>query len=147
MTEAWALRLLTHVIARQDRRSAGRRCQYCGVAVFERRQARVGHRPDGASVDHVLPQNAGGTDVIDNLKLSCGWCNQGRAITGDCIGALACAKAVVGRAPYPRLSAWWRSAVGFSRQRELDTFNRRQERTGAMFIAGDALRCDEEAAP
>lgn len=127
--------LLNRVIARQQSRDAGRRCQYCRIDVTPTTQAERFH----ATVDHIVPQSHGGRDFLENLKLACGTCNKDRAITEHCIGAMACAVAVVGRDP-ARVSEWWRSTVSGSRQREIDRYS-------GMLRATKALRTDSEAAP
>ena len=73
--------------------------------------------PNAATRDHILPQKRGGTDDAWNIKLACQWCNEARAITGDCIGALACAKSVMGYASIRDIHRWWRVAQAYSLSR------------------------------
>jgi 5-methylcytosine-specific restriction endonuclease McrA len=50
-------------------------CQYCGKDGL----ASLENWHD-STVDHFIPQKLGGTDQLNNLKTSCGYCN---AIKGD----------------------------------------------------------------
>ena len=52
---------------REVARCAKWRCEYCHAAESQTGQACV--------VDHVVPTSRGGTNELDNLCLSCGWCN------------------------------------------------------------------------
>ncbi len=47
------------------------RCCYCGV----RMEGAPGVWPDGPTFEHVVPRSRGGTNLIDNLAVSCVQCN------------------------------------------------------------------------
>lgn len=47
-------------------------CHYCGIQLVD---SVSGYNPNGASLDHVVPQDEGGSDDISNLKLACRQCN------------------------------------------------------------------------
>lgn len=47
-------------------------CHYCGVQL---ENSIAGYNPRGASLDHVVPQDKGGSDDLSNLKLACRQCN------------------------------------------------------------------------
>ena len=54
---------LRHAVARR----AKGRCEYCRASESQTGQEGV--------VDHVTPKSQGGANELDNLCLSCGWCN------------------------------------------------------------------------
>lgn len=45
-------------------------CAYCGCSLLE--EARAGRNPQ---FDHIKPKSKGGKDDMENLNLSCNWCN------------------------------------------------------------------------
>jgi hypothetical protein len=49
-----------------------------------------------ATIDHILPTSLKGRDARENIKVSCAWCNEGRASVGHCIVALVCLESIVG---------------------------------------------------
>lgn len=49
----------------------GQKCHYCNCDLVPSEL----YRPDGLSVDHVVPQALGGTNRLDNLVLACRRCN------------------------------------------------------------------------
>ena len=54
-------------LRRMVTRRAKGRCEYCRASEAQTGQECV--------VDHVIPTSQGGTNELDNLCLSCGWCN------------------------------------------------------------------------
>ena len=54
-------------LRRMVARRAKGRCEYCRASEAQTGQECV--------VDHVIPTSQGGTNELDNLCLSCGWCN------------------------------------------------------------------------
>lgn len=46
----------------------GEGCFYCRCPLTE----------DDATFDHFIPKSAGGTDALENLRVSCGPCNHGK---------------------------------------------------------------------
>lgn len=67
-------------------------CPHCGFQMSKDRSA-----TNGATLDHILPQAANGSHHRSNLRVVCKLCNQTRAATGHCIGAMACVRAVLER--------------------------------------------------
>lgn len=67
-------------------------CPHCGFQMSKDRSA-----TNGATIDHILPQAANGSHHRSNLRVICKLCNQTRAATGHCIGAMACVRAVLER--------------------------------------------------
>lgn len=53
----------------------GYNCHYCGCVL---ENSIAGYNPKGASIDHVIAQDNGGSDNLDNLVLSCRKCNQNK---------------------------------------------------------------------
>lgn len=47
-------------------------CHYCGIPLVE---SVSGYNPNGASLDHVVAVDNGGTDDLSNLLLACRQCN------------------------------------------------------------------------
>jgi 5-methylcytosine-specific restriction endonuclease McrA len=66
------------------------RCQWCGRNVFPR----AGRF--SPTIDHIVPVSQGGKNIRENAKVSCIWCNEGRAAVGHCIVTLTCINAIVG---------------------------------------------------
>lgn len=51
-------------------------CQYCGIKVYDKKlKKQKSFYSDMATVDHIIPQNKGGTNAYTNLKTSCARCN------------------------------------------------------------------------
>ena len=53
--------------------SQGHRCCYCGIALIE-----VPKQHNSATLEHVIPEAAGGWDGKINLVVACRFCNEGR---------------------------------------------------------------------
>lgn len=51
------------------------RCAYCGVVLAWMARDDYGRNPRRFTIDHVLPIELGGENVIDNCVASCRWCN------------------------------------------------------------------------
>ena len=86
-------------------------CEYCDVTVFRFPPADVPMLR--STIDHILPQSRKGSSESYNLKMSCLWCNNGKNAFGECIAALRCAEAIVGRENtyrgFRRITRWWRN--------------------------------------
>lgn len=65
-----------HQIAERD----GKRCHLCGRKVDMRLS---GMRPDGPSIDHLIPLSAGGGDTPENVALAHRQCNVDRNVGGE----------------------------------------------------------------
>ena len=71
-------------------------CPQCGINM-KRGSRNPGKCTRIASFDHILPKARGGGDDRSNLRVCCRLCNQALSMVGDCAGALACIRAVIGR--------------------------------------------------
>lgn len=49
-------------------------CPTCGTFLDYDR----GRQPNSAEPDHIIPHSLGGTDSLDNVIVTCRWCNQSR---------------------------------------------------------------------
>lgn len=56
----------------------GESCRWCGAALDVTIRGLRAPSPPRATIDHVVPRSAGGTNGLDNLALSCEPCNQER---------------------------------------------------------------------
>ncbi len=56
------------------------KCQLCGITVI-RVNNRGAYRPDGATVDHIIPLSRGGTHTMDNVQAACWACNTSKGDT------------------------------------------------------------------
>lgn len=68
-------------------------CQWCGIALTKPGDMSKQTR---ATMDHIVEKRNDGKSTLENMKLSCERCNNGRDAMGGCIGALAAYSAVVG---------------------------------------------------
>ena len=82
---------------RERRGRDGMLCPYCGFAMERNKGGSTAGKTLMATLDHILPQVAGGSDHPENLRIVCQLCNGSRGATGHCVGALACVRAVLGR--------------------------------------------------
>jgi hypothetical protein len=59
--------------------------------------------------DHIIPRAGGGSDHPENIRVVCALCNQARGVTGHCVGALVCVRAVLDqpRATVSRTASLW----------------------------------------
>ena len=62
-------RRLVQILTERD----GFNCHYCGEPLCENDPQEF--TPNGASIDHIIAQDNGGTDDLDNLVLACRRCN------------------------------------------------------------------------
>jgi hypothetical protein len=81
----------------RDRRSYNRMCPHCGFEMTPTKSGETVATSLTETFDHILPLAANGSDHPENLRLICFLCNQSRAASGHCVGALACVRAVLGR--------------------------------------------------
>lgn len=95
-----------------NRRPKPSHCPQCGAAAFDRPP--VGgeaYRPDLLTVDHILPRHAGGSNRTENLRWLCVRCNRSLIWAGNCVGALACARAAIGtEASVSEVMRWFSGA-------------------------------------
>ena len=70
--------LTRRLLVRRD----GRKCQLCGKELFfgdaaftRKRMVEAGDSP---TIDHIIPLSEGGSDGLDNLRLTCPPCNHHR---------------------------------------------------------------------
>ncbi len=86
----------------------GQPCPHCGIGMWWPNGA-IKVRTDmaEATLDHIVPRRSGGGHAVQNLRIVCRLCNASRAITGDCVGALACVRAVIGRQNLRRVARAW----------------------------------------
>ena len=76
--------LFAAVVARD-----GMICQWCGCVVQPVPSYwRGGLRPDHATLDHVTPRSAGGSNVVDNLVMCCHKCNTSRSRQSGSLGPI-----------------------------------------------------------
>lgn len=54
---------------------AGGLCEYCGVRTLPGAED---HHPRKATIDHLVPKSAGGSNELPNLVLACRACNQAK---------------------------------------------------------------------
>lgn len=71
-------------VRRRKFREQGGRCHYCGRGMTLKWRKRQTPPPNGATIDHVKPRCAGGTDDESNLVVCCAACNaaKGRVDSG-----------------------------------------------------------------
>lgn len=72
-------------------------CPHCGFPMAPPARRGGPQTTLDASLDHIVPLCAGGSNNPENLRVVCKLCNQSRAVAGHCVGALACVRAVLGR--------------------------------------------------
>src|SRR5580765_8478149 len=82
-------------IEQEVRSRSGHRCEYCRLREEFSRLAFV--------VDHITARQHGGDDGLDNLALSCGFCNRHK---GPNIAGIDPQTAVMSRLFHPRLDRW-----------------------------------------
>lgn len=71
-------------------------CGWCKKPLLHKKK-NTGTEWNSATLDHIIQKSDGGPDMRFNFKVSCLRCNNGREIFGGCIGAFACASAIVGK--------------------------------------------------
>ena len=84
-------------------------CCWCGCELIlpERPKNKSRLKSNSATVEHLLLRHRGGKSSIEyysghqgdlcNVKLACNKCNNLRQVANECIGAMHCAYAVVGK--------------------------------------------------
>lgn len=72
-------------------------CPHCGFAMVPAARKAGPQTTLDASLDHIIPRAARGSHNPENLRVVCKLCNQSRAVTEHCVGALACVRAVLER--------------------------------------------------
>lgn len=92
------------------------RCRACGIALV-RSRGRLHDRV--RTVDHILARRNGGSDAPENLRIVCRGCNETLAELGQCLGALAAMRAVIGRRPVAECIRWWRQQGEISHRMKL----------------------------
>ena len=82
----------------------GHRCCYCGIPLID-----APRQQNSATLEHVIPEAAGGWDGDINLVVACKFCNEGR---GTMLAA-SCFDLVVklGREEANRLGLRWRKRI------------------------------------
>jgi hypothetical protein len=78
------------------RRRAGNRCEYC-LLRQQHEEASPFH------VEHIIAQQHGGTDALENLALACCWCN---AIKGPNLASIDPDSGALTRLFHPRKDRW-----------------------------------------
>lgn len=59
---------------RRAQQDGQEQCPTCGTHLdFDR-----GLQPNSAEADHVVPHSLGGADTLENVVITCRWCNQRR---------------------------------------------------------------------
>lgn len=79
---------------RKHVRQSKKFCEWCGRPVYTGKYPGKGARK--ATLDHIIPICWKGKDCQQNVKVSCGYCNEGRAATEHCIVSFICIKTIVG---------------------------------------------------
>lgn len=91
-------------------------CRFC-----QRRMVRNGPKwtDRGRTVDHILPRSRGGTNAPWNQRIICRSCNETLGAFGNCAGALAAIRAVIGIKPVAECLRWWREQGREAERRRL----------------------------
>lgn len=104
------------------------KCPICSVPMI-RKGADWESR--GRTRDHILPRCRGGSHRPENIRIICRRCNETLGAFGNCVGAVAAMRAVIGRQPVGDCLRWWRRQA-------------RRARAAAVF---DATKPDRWCAP
>ena len=84
------------VIRNEVRQRAGNRCEYCRL-----RQEDEEENP--FHIEHIIAQQHGGTDALENLALACSWCN---AVKGPNLSSIDPDSGELTRLYHPRKDRW-----------------------------------------
>ena len=63
----------------------------------------------GRTRDHILQKSRGGGNARHNIRIICRRCNEVLGAFGNCIGAVAAMRAVIGNPPLRECLIWWRA--------------------------------------
>lgn len=113
----------------------GQHCPHCGIGLWWPESGAARNSSREATLDHIVPRWRGGSNAIKNLRIICLLCNQARAVVGDCVGALACVRAVIGRKPMREVAHLWMrrwGRPGQGRPRSRRSEKNRQRRQQAV---------------
>ena len=83
-------------IRNEVRQRAGNRCEYCRL-----RQQDEEENP--FHIEHIIAQQHGGTDLLENLALACSWCN---AVKGPNLSSIDPDTGELTRLYHPRKDRW-----------------------------------------
>lgn len=83
-------------IRNEVRQRAGNRCEYCRL-----RQEDEEENP--FHIEHIIAQQHGGTDALENLALACSWCN---AVKGPNLSSIDPDSGELTRLYHPRKDRW-----------------------------------------
>jgi HNH endonuclease len=83
-------------IRNEVRQRAGNRCEYCRL-----RQENEEENP--FHIEHIIAQQHGGTDALENLALACSWCN---AVKGPNLSSIDPDSGELTRLYHPRRDRW-----------------------------------------
>ena len=76
MSSNWITKKRRYIIYERD----NCQCAYCGSTVIPGKNSREG-KEQLATLDHIIPRNAGGSNKTDNLVTACVSCNSSRKDT------------------------------------------------------------------
>lgn len=76
-------------------------------------------RDRGRTIDHILPKARGGTNHDWNKRIICRGCNETLGAFGNCAGAVAAMRAVIGIEPVAACIRWWRQQGREAERRRL----------------------------
>lgn len=71
------------------------------------------------TIDHILPMARGGTNHDWNKRIICRGCNETLGAFGNCAGAVAAMRAVIGLKPVAECIRWWREQGRVSERRRV----------------------------
>ena len=104
----------------------GHRCCYCGVALVE-----APKQHNSATIEHVIPEAAGGWNGGLNLVVACNFCNEGR---GPMLATSYFDLVIrVGREEANRLGRRWRKRIAGRNPRRLREKTISQHRRGKLY--------------
>ncbi|WP_395732063.1 HNH endonuclease [Prosthecobacter sp.] len=83
-------------IRNEVRQRAGNRCEYCRLRQQDEEESPF-------HIEHVIAQQHGGTDLLENLALACSWCN---AVKGPNLSSIDPDSGELTRLYHPRKDRW-----------------------------------------
>jgi HNH endonuclease len=83
-------------IRNEVRQRAGSRCEYCRLRQQDEEESPF-------HIEHVIAQQHGGTDLLENLALACSWCN---AVKGPNLSSIDPDSGELTRLYHPRKDRW-----------------------------------------
>ncbi len=91
-------------------------CRFCQRPMVRRGK----HWQDrGRTIDHIVPRARGGSNSPHNRRIICRSCNETLGAFGNCAGAVAAIRGVIGMKPVGECLRWWRQQGREAERRRL----------------------------